>query len=109
MKSFFILISVVSMALFSATGVFAVELRVAGEWMTAFPVTDNLFGESALVKNSGKATGTFNAAQRIRINFDMMANDSLSGRVQLLLANGLELPQYQTWGTAGVGGGPVKQ
>ena len=102
MKKLVTLLLAAGMVFSAANGASAVEMKVSGSWLTSFTFADNLFGENALVKDSDE--GTFNAAQRIRINFDMVASESLSGRVQLQVANGGDAPQYYTWGTAGVGG-----
>ena len=82
----------------------AADIKVSGEWWTSCSFTDNLFGKTALVEDSKDGTGSFNAAQRVRINFDIIASESLSGRVQLQVADGTTAPLYQTWGTEGVGG-----
>lgn len=102
MKKLVTLLLAAGMVFSAANGASAVEMKVSGSWLTSFTFADNLFGKNALVKDSDE--GTFNAAQRIRINFDMVASESLSGRVQLQVANENVGPQYYTWGTSGVGG-----
>ncbi len=102
MKKLVTLLLAAGMVFSAANGASAVEMKVSGSWLTSFSFTDNLYGENALVKDSND--GAFNAAQRIRINFDMVASESLSGRVQLQVANGDAAPAYYSWGTSGVGG-----
>ena len=85
MKKLVTLLLAAGMVFSAANGASAVEMKVSGSWLTSITFADNLFGKNALVKDSDE--GTFNAAQRIRINFDMVASESLSGRVQLQVAN----------------------
>ena len=103
MKKLLTLLLAAGMVVSAANGASAVEMKVSGSWLTSFTFADNLFNNNALVDDA-KGDGSFNAAQRIRINFDMVASESLSGRVQLQVANENVGPQYYTWGTSGVGG-----
>ncbi len=104
MKKLLTLLLAAGMVVSAANGASAADIKVSGEWWTSFSFTDNLFGKTALVEDSKDGTGSFNAAQRVRINFDIIASESLSGRVQLQVADGTTAPLYQTWGTEGVGG-----
>ena len=116
MKKLLTLLLAAGMVVSAANGASAVEMKVSGSWLTSFSFTNNLYGEEGLVdykKGDSDGSGHFNAAQRIRINFDMVASESLSGRVQLQAANGPTLegnadegkPKgYYSWGTSGVGG-----
>ena len=103
MKKLVTLLLAAGMVFSAANGASAVEMKVSGSWLTSFTFADNLFNNNGLVDDA-KGDGSFNAAQRIRINFDMVASESLSGRVQLQVANGDTAPPYHTWGTSGVGG-----
>ncbi len=118
MKKLLTLLLAAGMVVSAANGASAVEMKVSGSWLTSFSFTNNLYGKNALWEKAydrsertalkdlkDPKSGNFNAAQRIRINFDMVASESLSGRVQLQVANGEQAPQYYTWGTTpGVGG-----
>ncbi len=101
MKKFFTLILAAGMIVSTGGGASAASLKVSGQWLTAFHVTDNLYGANAL--KEGSNDGKFKANQRIRINLDMVANESLSGRVQLQVGNGASMPHAYDWGTGGVG------
>ena len=103
MKKLVTLLLAAGMVFSAANGASAVEMKVSGSWLTSFTFADNLFNNNGLVDDA-KGDGSFNAAQRICINFDMVASESLSGRVQLQVANENVGPQYYTWGTSGVGG-----
>ena len=106
MKKFLTLLLAAGMVVSAASGASAVEMKVSGSWLTSFTFADNLFGKNALTKDADE--GTFNAAHRVRVNFDMVASESLSGRVQLEVANLSKTEhsdgQYYTWGTRGTGG-----
>ena len=129
MKKLLTLLLAAGMVVSAANGASAVEMKVSGSWLTSFSFTNNLYGKNALWEKAydrsertalkdlkDPKSGNFNAAQRIRINFDMVASESLSGRVQLQVAQGqykgvdldsLTLkgaPGYYSWGTNGVGG-----
>ena len=107
MKKLLTLLLAAGMIVSAANGASAVEMKVSGNWLTSFSFTNNLYGEDGLVdykKGDGKGSGHFNAAQRVRINFDMVASESLSGRVQLQAANGEASPGYYTWGSGSTGG-----
>ena len=107
MKKLLTLLLAAGMVVSAANGASAVEMKVSGSWLTSFSFTNNLYGEDGLVdykKGDGKGSGHFNAAQRVRINFNMVASESLSGRVQLQAANGEASPGYYTWGSGSTGG-----
>lgn len=115
MKKLVTLLLAAGMVFSAANGASAVDMKVSGVWMTSFSFADNLFNNNYLVKDASKydpnasSDGSFNAAQRIRINFDMVASEYVSGRVQLEAANGGNADgdnpgQYHTWGTSGTGG-----
>ena len=112
MKKLLTLLLAAGMVVSAANGASAVEMKVSGSWLTSFSFTNNLYGEEGLVdykKGDSDGSGHFNAAQRIRINFDMVASESLSGRVQLEASNGGNVDkknpgQYYTWGTNGTSG-----
>ena len=116
MKKLLTLLLAAGMVVSAANGASAVEMKVSGEWMASFTFADNMYnaygGKEHPAPLEG-SDGSFKAAQRIRINFDMVASEYLSGRVQLQAANGPTLegnadegkPKgYYSWGTSGVGG-----
>ena len=107
MKKLVTLLLAAGMVFSAANGASAVDMKVSGVWMTSFTFADNLFNDTGLVKDAGN-DGSFNAAQRIRINFDMVASEYVSGRVQLEAANGGDMKavpgQYHSWGTNSTGG-----
>lgn len=105
MKKLVTLILAAGMVFSTANGASAVDMKVSGEWQTAFTFADNMYGVNAASKdrtaNDG-AKGTFKAAQRVRINLDLVASEYVSGRVQLQVTDG-DTNEYN-WGTAGTGG-----
>ncbi len=130
MKKLLTLLLAAGMIVSAVNGASAVEMKVSGNWLTSFSFTNNLYGAGGLLEKdyaSGLAqglpgkdlkdteSGHFNAAHRIRINFDMVASESLSGRVQLQVAQGqywgtkadgkpANAPGYYSWGSNGVAG-----
>ena len=121
MKKLLTLLLAAGMVVSAANGASAVEMKVSGSWLTSFSFTNNLYGAGGLLEKdyasgpdaNGKLhdpeSGHFNAAQRIRINFDMVASESLSGRVQLQVGQGQNwedrnAPGYYSWGSNGVAG-----
>lgn len=81
MKKFLTLMLAAGMVFSAANAASAVEMKVSGQWMASFNFTDNLFSDEGLVKDG--ESGKFSATQRLRINLDMVASESLSARVQL--------------------------
>ncbi len=107
MKKLLTLLLAAGLVISAANGASAVDIKVSGTWLTTFSFTDGLYGSNALRKSDDSFTnndGAFNAAQRIRINFDLIAGESLSGRVQLQVANSDARPNYYSWGVSSVGG-----
>ena len=103
MKKLVTLILAAGMVFSTANGASAVDMKVSGEWQTAFTFADNMYNDYGAAKNhEGSSDGTFKAAQRIRINFDLVASEYVSGRVQLQVTDG-DTNEYN-WGTAGTGG-----
>ena len=103
MKKLVTLILAAGMVFSTANGASAVDMKVSGEWQTAFTFADNMYNDYGAAKNhKGSSDGTFKAAQRIRINFDLVASEYVSGRVQLQVTDG-DTNEYN-WGTAGTGG-----
>ena len=70
MKKLVTLLLAAGMVFSAANGASAVEMKVSGSWLTSFTFADNLFNNNGLVDDA-KGDGSFNAAQRIRINFDI--------------------------------------
>ena len=106
MKKLVTLLLAGGMILSAADSASAVDVKVSGEWLASFTFVDNLFGRDALNKHRDArdgSRGTFNAAQRVRINFDLAASEYLSGRVQLQATAG-DNANYYYWGQNGVGG-----
>ena len=103
MKKLVTLLLAAGMVFSAANGASAVEMKVSGNWQTAFTFADNMYNDYGAKKDhDGSSDGTFKAAQRIRINFDLVASESLSGRVQLQVTAGSS--NNYDWGTNGVGG-----
>ena len=106
MKKLLTLLLAAGMVFSAANGASAVEMKVSGEWMASFTFADNMYnaygGKEHPAPLEG-SDGSFKAAQRIRINFDMVASEYLSGRVQLQVASGADAPNWYEWGTKGAG------
>ena len=106
MKKLLTLLLAAGMVVSAANGASAVEMKVSGEWMASFTFADNMYnaygGKEHPAPLEG-SDGSFKAAQRIRINFDMVASEYLSGRVQLQVASGADAPNWYEWGTKGAG------
>ena len=103
MKKLVTLLLAAGMVFSTANGASAVDMKVSGEWQTAFTFADNMYNDYGAAKNhEGSSDGTFKAAQRIRINFDLVASEYVSGRVQLQVTDGSS--NEYNWGTAGTGG-----
>ena len=110
MKKLVTLLLAAGMVFSAANGASAVEMKVSGQWMTSFTFGDNLYGDQYNPRGDNAlkgSDGSFRADQRIRINFDLVAGEYLSGRVQLQAsgtsAEGGPTNEYD-WGSAGVGG-----
>ena len=104
MKKLVTLLLAAGMVFSAANGASAVEMKVSGEWQVGFTFADNMYNNyNAAEKHDGFTDGSFKAAQRVRVNFDLVASEYLSGRVQLQAAGGTGSNTYD-WGTAGVGG-----
>ena len=103
MKKLVTLILAAGMVFSTANGASAVDMKVSGEWQTAFTFADNMYNDYGAAKNhEGSSDGTFKDAQRIRINFELVASEYVSGRVQLQVTDGSS--NEYNWGTAGTGG-----
>ena len=101
MKKLVTLLLAAGMVFSAANGASAVEMKVSGNWQTAFTFSDNMYNSNGGVEN-GANDGSFKAAQRVRVNFDLVASEYLSGRVQLQVTDGGS--NEYNWGTNGVGG-----
>ena len=102
MKKLVTLLLAAGMVFSAANGASAVEMKVSGNWQTAFTFSDNMYNSNGGVEN-GANDGSFKAAQRVRVNFDLVASEYLSGRVQLQVASGADAPNWYEWGTKGAG------
>lgn len=102
MKKLLTLLLAGGMVFSSFNSVSAVEVKVSGEWLASFTFADNLFGVDALNKHRSAQDGSkggFNAAQRVRVNFDLVASEALSGRVQLQATAGNQRGQLLQLGS----------
>ena len=92
MKKLVTLLLAAGMVFSAANGASAVEMKVSGQWMTSFTFGDNLYGDQYNPRGDNAlkgSDGSFRADQRIRINFDLVAGEYLSGRVQLQAMTGV--------------------
>ncbi len=113
MKKLVTLLLAAGMVFSAANGASAVEMKVSGQWLASFTFSDNMYGKNAAAEDKYRdpvldgSKGSFKAAQRIRINFDLAAGEYLSGRVQLQAAD-VDGGNTYDWGTNGVGGAGSK-
>lgn len=84
----------------AATGASAIDFQAKGQWLMGFGVQDTNFIHKTRDADGKKATNTndkFGAVQRLRLQLDAVASESLSGTV------GFEIGTT-TWGQAESGG-----
>ena len=96
MKKLCTLLCAAALCLGCASGASAVDFKAKGEWIMSFDLGDNL-GFSDGTYGAGNDEDNFNAQQRLRLQLDAVASESLSGTVYFEIGT-------QTWGKAAQGG-----
>ena len=100
MKKLMTLALAAAMMLGAATGANAINFKAKGQWIMSFDYgMHGNFGESKAKNNSGfgKHEDEFEARQRVRLQLDAVASESLSGTVFFEIGD-------QMWGNAESGG-----
>ena len=92
MKKILTLMLAAGMLLGAASGAKAIDFKASGEWLVGFGL-----GDGSLIKDVDNTKyrhhDTFNAGQRVRLQLDAVASESLSGTVFFEIGD-------QMWGTA---------
>ncbi len=94
MKRLVTLLLTAGMLVGAATGASAIDFKAKGQWIFGFGATDANFFKSA---DSGDAGDVFGAQQRVRLQVEAIASESLSGTVMFEIGD-------TTWGNNGSGG-----
>ena len=96
MKKILPLMLAAGMLLGAASGAKAIDFKASGEWLVGFGL-----GDGSLIKDVDNKKyrhhDTFNAGQRVRLQLDAVASESLSGTVFFEIGD-------QMWGNAESGG-----
>ena len=96
MKKILTLMLAAGMLLGAASGAKAIDFKASGEWLVGFGL-----GDGSLIKDVDNKkrhhADTFNAGQRVRLQLDAVASESLSGTVFFEIGD-------QMWGNAESGG-----
>ena len=96
MKKILTLMLAAGMLLGAASGAKAIDFKASGEWLVGFGL-----GDGSLIKDVDnkkyRHDDTFNAGQRVRLQLDAVASESLSGTVFFEIGD-------QMWGNAESGG-----
>ena len=96
MKKIFTLMLAAGMLLGAASGARAIDFKASGEWLVGFGL-----GDGSLIKDVNDQKrhhdDTFNAGQRIRLQLDAVASETLSGTVFFEIGD-------QMWGQSESGG-----
>ena len=96
MKKILTLMLAAGMLLGAAGGAKAIDFKASGEWLVGFGL-----GDGSLIKDMDNKKyhhdDTFNAGQRVRLQLDAVASESLSGTVFFEIGD-------QMWGNAESGG-----
>ena len=96
MKKIFTLMLAAGMLLGAASGAKAIDFKASGEWLVGFGL-----GDGSLIKDVDNKKrhheDTFSAGQRVRLQLDAVASESLSGTVFFEIGD-------QMWGNAESGG-----
>ena len=106
MKRICTLLLAASMLLGVATGASAIDFKAKGQWLMGFAGGENQLINKTRTGNGPKeklnSNDKFAAQQRVRLQLDAVASESLSGTVFFEIGN-------QVWGSnrAGVGGGAL--
>lgn len=97
MKKVLTLLLVAGLTL-AATGAYAIDFNAKGRWEMMFNAGESTFlQKSSANKRGGYAADTFEASQRLRLQMDAVASESLSGTVMFEIGS-------TDWGQAGSGG-----
>lgn len=92
MKKILTLMLAAGMLLGAASGAKAIDFKASGEWLVGFGL-----GDGSLIKDVDNKKyrhhDTFNAGQRVRLQLDAVASESLSGTVFFEIGD-------QMWGNA---------
>ena len=107
MKKLATLLLAAGIVLGGFAGAQAIDFKANGEWIFEFTYTDGLrfardnraLGNAPRGQRSGNTNGAdnFEAIQRVRLQLDAVASESLSGQVYIEIGN-------STWGRANQGG-----
>lgn len=96
MKKIFTLMLAAGMLLGAASGAKAIDFKASGEWLVGFGL-----GDGSLIKDVDNKKrhheDTFSAGQRVRLQLDAVASESLSGTVFFEIGD-------QMWGQSESGG-----
>ena len=96
MKKIFTLMLAAGMLLGAASGARAIDFKASGEWLVGFGL-----GDGSLIKDVDNKKrhheDTFNAGQRVRLQLDAVASETLSGTVFFEIGD-------QMWGQSESGG-----
>ena len=96
MKKIFTLMLAAGMLLGAASGAKAIDFKASGEWLVGFGL-----GDGSLIKDVDNKKrhheDTFSAGQRVRLQLDAVASESLSGTVYFEIGD-------TTWGQNSSGG-----
>ena len=96
MKKIFTLMLAAGMLLGAASGARAIDFKASGEWLVGFGL-----GDGSLIKDVDNKKrhheDTFNAGQRVRLQLDAVASETLSGAVFFEIGD-------QMWGQSESGG-----
>ncbi len=84
MKKICTLLLTAGMLIGAATGASAIDFKASGQWIFSFGAADTMW-------NGQDGSDTFNAKQRVRLQIDAVASESLSGTVFFEIGD-------QTWG-----------
>ena len=96
MKKILTLMLAAGMLLGAASGAKAIDFKASGEWLVGFGLGDGSLIQ-AVDNKKYRHHDTFNAGQRVRLQLDAVASESLSGTVFFEIGD-------QMWGTAESGG-----
>ncbi len=89
MKKICTLLLTAGMLIGAATGASAIDFKAKGQWIFGFGAVDTMWGGQ-------DGTDTFNAQQRVRLQIDAVASESLSGTVFFEIGD-------QVWGNGADG------
>lgn len=96
MKRIMTLVLAAGLVFGAATGASAVDFNAKGQWIFGFGAADSNFMKKAPDGKKNYGNDTFRAAQRLRLQIDAVASESLSGTVYFEIGD-------QKWGNAGKG------